>query len=67
MGMLDNTGDNYCDSSENINLEVPEGIPLWLKNAIKEKNPLVPLALANSILLPYDGLDFKLLAKIHLN
>jgi hypothetical protein len=65
--VLNNTGDNFRDQSENINLETPEGIPPWLKNAIAEKNPRVSVALAKSVLLPYDDLDFKLMAIIHLN
>jgi len=59
--------DNFRDPSEKINLEAPEDIPPWLKNAIENKNPRVSIALANSVLLPYDDLDFRLLAIIHLN
>ncbi|HXY74409.1 MAG TPA: hypothetical protein VEH58_03700 [Dehalococcoidales bacterium] len=59
--------DNFRDQPENINLDATEVIPPWLKNAIENKDPKLSIALANSVLLPYDDLDFRLLAIIHLN
>lgn len=42
-------------------------LPLWLEKAVEQKNPLVPLALAYSILLECDDLDKKLLLLSTLN
>jgi hypothetical protein len=62
------TDGNYLgDQSDKIRESLYGDIPLWLEEAIEQKNPRLTLALADSILLVYDDLDKKLLALTRLN
>jgi len=64
---LKNDRNSLNDQSDKIRENLYGEIPLWLEEAIEQKNPRLTLALADSILLVYDDLDKKLLDLTRLN
>ena len=60
-------GSNLGDLANKIGRNLTVDLPRWLEEAVKQKNPLVSLALAYSLLLEYDELDKELLSITTLN
>jgi len=59
---LGTDGSNLGDLANKRGRNLTVDLPRWLEEAVKQKNPLVSLALAYSLLLEYDELDKELLS-----
>ena len=62
-----NDGSHLDDQFNLIGKNLVIDLPRWLEKAVEQKNPLVTLDLAYSILLVYDEVDKNLLAFATLN